>query len=276
MANKNLLRNIVRGGISGARGSFRGDILAAQDKESARQQRNDEIRQALLDQSSQQLTQARIGQANRTNQPKEVNLTESQVFAQLLRDDPDEYVRIKTAIKTPTTEKRPTNITGAPSFNKLLQDREKDVESERDRAAITFQGMFPELLGEGTAAETAQTPEQLGDIVRGGLPDSVTVDQPGLSLNPFADNETIRNPRLESLDSLLALLPEAFQFPTGEEATALAGSTEAARQDPAVLSALLGDGQVELPSEEEIAKAQIALDNGVITQEQFDRFTKGQ
>jgi len=273
MANKNLLRNIVRGGISGARGSFRGDILAAQDKESARQQRNDEIRQALLDQSSQQLTQARIGQANRTNQPKEVNLTESQVFAQLLRDDPDEYVRIKTAIKTP---KRPTNITGAPSFNKLLQDREKDVESERDRAAITLQGMFPELLGEGTAAETAQTPEQLGDIVRGGLPDSVTVDQPGLSLNPFADNETIRNPRLESLDSLLALLPEAFQFPTGEEATALAGSTEAARQDPAVLSALLGDGQVELPSEEEIAKAQIALDNGVITQEQFDRFTKGQ
>jgi hypothetical protein len=148
----------------------------------------------------------------------------------------------------PDKDKRPTNVTGAPSYGKLVSDRGKeaqDAQAAWDKKAAKIQGAIQELLGDRSVEDVVDI-EDLNDEERQGFE------------------------ILQDMYKQLGERPADYNIPTGEGAAALQDSTEIAREDPSVLSALLGaEGQQEDP---EIAKARKKLESGDWDQAKFDRF----
>jgi hypothetical protein len=183
----------------------------------------------MTTQSGMEMDRARQGYYERGNQPQpEKALTLDQIRAQriaeLAKTDPEKADRLlfPQAFKE---EKRPANITGAPDYESLIGGRVKAAENaqaeydaEQNRLKAILHGTMDQER-EGAATPREETEDEFGRAF-----------------------DVSENPILKSaLDALAAMgeRPAGYKRPFGTEATALMDSSEASRQDPNILSALL-------------------------------------
>jgi hypothetical protein len=93
-----------------------------------------------------------------------------------------------------------------------------------------------------------------------------------IDLEKLTDDERRVIESLQNEYRKLGERPADYTIPTGTGAAALQDSTEIAREDPSVLSALLGAGGQQ--GDPEIAKAREYVKQGIMTEEEFNDFVE--
>lgn len=257
----NFLKRFGRGAVAGGEGATAGllqNLLMQREQQRYEGEQAEELKTSNL---QRLLMQARIDEMQQEEPEKPTREVEE--FGRLLRDDPDEYIRIKRAISGKGEAKPPK--TGIGSLEDILTGRQKFHEGERKGFVKRAERLAPEV------DFRAGTPEG----VRGELLDFLPQGQL-ISGEEKAPDSELSAGDITNVLRMLGIPLEPYQIPQGGELSSLADSVQQAQTDPALAGALLDyrpgvRGQQQDP---EILKAQQALERGDITQEEFDEFVK--
>lgn len=213
-----------RGAVAGAGGATAGSLqhlLMQREQEQLERERAEE---QPMNRLKQLLMQAQIEEIGRGEPEKPP--TETGEFGRLLREDPDEYIRIKRAISG-KGETKPAK-TGIGSLEDILTGRQKFHEGEREDFVKRAGGLAPDIDFRET------TPEGVQRELLSFLPKKQVIS--GEEQRP---ESALSAGDIVGVLKMLGIPLEPYQIPRGGELSALADSVQQAQTDPAVAGALL-------------------------------------
>ncbi len=269
------LKRFGRGAVAGGGGAAQGfvqHLLMQAERERFEGEQAEKLKTGDL---QRQLMQLQIEDAQQGEPEK---ITEGGEFGRLLREDPDEYIRIKRAISGKGETKPPK--TGIGTLEDVLTGRQEFHEGERGEFVKRAESLAPEIdfretTPEGVRKELLSFLPQGDASFKTGRFSTETADPSIISGEQMATEEMTVGDITEVL-RMLGIPLEPYQVPQGAGLSALSDSVQTAQIDPATAGALLdyrpgARGQQQDP---EILKAQQALKRGDIDQATFDDFVK--
>ena len=254
MPDKKTLRRILGTGLKTATGLLAGDLKTAQEEEERRREANEDILATLLGYArvDQSKAAAELSRARTESilEPAEDILSLSKVKGQAAQTAL-EAGDISVAQLLGVGTDQPKNITGQPSFDKLVDERIKTTDEQRKNQASMIINSFPQYFedddGNLIPRFATATPEELIEHVRASIPETTTEGKGPFGIGSLiGQTRDIVNPEFEGAKNILSQIgvTPRYEVPQGAEATALFDSTQAARQDPTIAATLkvLGGG----------------------------------